>query len=169
MARTFEGEADGEDLTIAVVVSRFNREITDRLLDGARDALSQHGMAERADIAYVPGSFELPLAASRLARTGRYDAVVCLGAVLRGETAHFEYVAGQAAAGIARAGLDTGVPVIFGVVTAETLEQALERSGGRLGNKGYDAVLTAIEMANLLERIDSGTQGKQRGSERKGR
>ncbi|MDI6857260.1 MAG: 6,7-dimethyl-8-ribityllumazine synthase [Dehalococcoidia bacterium] len=169
MARTFEGEADGKDLTIAVVVSRFNKEITDRLLEGARDALSRQGMAERADIAYVPGSFELPLAALRLARTGRYDAVVCLGAVLRGETAHFEYVAGQAAAGIARVSLDTGLPVIFGVVTAETLEQALERSGGRLGNKGYDAVLAAIEMANLLKKIDSGAQGKQRGSQRKGR
>lgn len=157
MSRTFEGEVDGRDVSLAIVVSRFNRAITDRLLEGAREALSRHGIApENADIAYVPGSFELPLAALRLAGTGRYQAIVCLGAVLRGETAHFEYVAGRAASGIARVSLDTGLPVIFGVVTAETVEQAMERSGGRLGNKGFDAVVTAIEMANLLKKIDSG-------------
>lgn len=155
MSRTFEGETEGGGLSLAIVVSRFNKTITDRLLDGAREALSRHGIApENADIVYVPGSFELPLAALRLARTGRYQAVVCLGAVLRGETAHFEYVAGQAAAGIQRISLDTGLPVIFGVVTAETVEQALERSGGRLGNKGFDAVAAAIEMATLLKKID---------------
>jgi 6,7-dimethyl-8-ribityllumazine synthase len=155
LSRTFEGETEGEGLFLAIVVSRFNKTITDRLLDGAREALSRRGIApENADIAYVPGSFELPLAALRLARTGRYQAVVCLGAVLRGETAHFEYVAGQAAAGIQRVSLDTGLPVVFGVVTAETVEQALERSGGRLGNKGFDAVVTAIEMASLLKKIN---------------
>jgi 6,7-dimethyl-8-ribityllumazine synthase len=150
-----EGEADGRGLSLAIVVSRFHKPITDRLLEGAREALSRYGIApENADIAYVPGSFELPLAALRLVRTGRYQAVVCLGAVLRGETAHFDYVAAQAAEGIARVNLETGLPVVFGVLTTDTVEQALERSGGRFGNKGFDAVVTGIEMANLLKKID---------------
>jgi 6,7-dimethyl-8-ribityllumazine synthase len=130
--------------------------ITDRLQAGAREALAHYGVdASRVDFAYVPGSFELPVAAQRLAESGRYQAVVCLGAVLRGETPHFDYVAAGAADGIGRVALDTRVPVIFGVITADTLEQALERSGGRTGNKGFDAVTTAIEMANLMKKIDA--------------
>jgi 6,7-dimethyl-8-ribityllumazine synthase len=156
LSRDFQGDADGRDLSLAVVVSRFNRMVTDRLLAGARKALKGHGVdPSRVDFAHVPGSFELPLAAHRLAESGRYEAVVCLGAVIRGETPHFEYVAAQSASGIARVTLDTGVPVIFGVVTADTLEQALDRAGGRSGNKGFDAVVTAIEMANLMKRIDA--------------
>jgi 6,7-dimethyl-8-ribityllumazine synthase len=143
-------------LTLAIVVSRFNRRLTEQLLAGAQEALAKHGVdPERVDIVHVPGSFELPLAAQRLAETGRYQAVVCLGCVLRGETPHFEYVAGQAASGIARVGLDTRVPVTFGVVTADTLQQAQDRAGGREGNKGFDAVRTAIEMANLLKKLDA--------------
>ena len=156
MPRTLEGGLDGQDLTLAIVVSRFNQRLTERLLAGAQEALAKHGVdPERVDVVHVPGSFELPLTAQRLAETGRYQAVVCLGCVVRGETPHFDYVAGQAASGIARVGLDTRVPVIFGVVTADTLQQALDRAGGREGNKGFDAVLTAIEMANLLKKLDA--------------
>jgi len=156
LPRTLEGGLDGQDLTLAIVVSRFNKRLTERLLGGAQEALAKHGVdPERVDVVHVPGSFELPLTAQRLAETGRYQAVVCLGCVVRGETPHFDYVAGQAASGIARVGLDTRVPVIFGVVTADTLQQALDRAGGREGNKGFDAVLTAIEMANLLKKLDA--------------
>jgi 6,7-dimethyl-8-ribityllumazine synthase len=145
----------GQGLSLAIVVSRFNRLVTDRLLAGAHDALARHGVElEKVDVAWVPGSVELPLVARRLAGRGRYDAIICLGAVIRGETPHFDHVAGQAAAGITRVALDTGVPTIFGVITANTLAQALERAGGKAGNKGYDAVVTAIEMANLLEQIE---------------
>ena len=155
MARTFEGKLSGQGLSLAIVVSRFNRLVTERLLAGAQDALARHGVdGEKVDTAWVPGSLELPLAARRLAERGRYDAIVCLGAVIRGDTPHFDYVASQAAAGITRVALDTGVPTIFGVITANTLEQALERAGGKAGNKGYDAVVTAIEMANLLEQVE---------------
>ena len=155
MARTFEGKLSGQSLSLAIVVSRFNRLVTERLLAGAQDALARHGIdGEKVDVAWVPGSLELPLAARRLAERGRYDAIVCLGAVIRGETPHFDHVASQAAAGITRVALDTGVPTIFGVITANTLEQALERAGGKAGNKGYDAVVTAIEMANLLEQVE---------------
>ena len=155
MARIFEGNLSGQGLSLAIVVSRFNRLVTERLLAGAHDALARHGVDhEKVDVAWVPGSLELPLAARRLAQRGRYDAVVCLGAVIRGDTPHFDYVASQAAAGINRVALDTGVPIIFGVITANTLEQALERAGGKAGNKGYDAVVTAIEMANLLEQVE---------------
>ena len=159
MAKTFEANLSGQGLSLAIVVSRFNRLVTERLLAGAHDALARHGVdQEKVDVAWVPGSLELPLAARRLAERGRYDAIVCLGAVIRGETPHFDYVASQAAAGISRVALDTGVPTIFGVITANTLEQALERAGGKAGNKGYDAVVTAIEMANLLEQVE-GTGG----------
>ena len=155
MATTFEGNLSGQGLSLAIVVSRFNRLVTDRLLAGAQDALARHGVElEKVDVAWVPGSMELPQVARRLAGRGRYDAIVCLGAVIRGETPHFDYVAGQAAAGIGRVALDTGVPIIFGVITANTLAQALERAGGKVGNKGYDAVVTAIEIANLLEQIE---------------
>jgi 6,7-dimethyl-8-ribityllumazine synthase len=159
VAKTFEANLSGQGLSLAIVVSRFNRLVTERLLAGAHDALARHGVdQEKVDVAWVPGSLELPLAARRLAERGRYDAIICLGAVIRGETPHFDYVANQAAAGISRVALDTGVPTIFGVITANTLEQALERAGGKAGNKGYDAVVTAIEMANLLEQVE-GTGG----------
>ena len=148
---TFEGRLRGEGLSIAIVVSRFNDLITRQLLAGAQDGLRRHDVEEeRVDVAWVPGSFEIPLVARKLAESGRYQAVVCLGAVIRGETPHFEYVASQVSSGIARAGLETGVPLIFGIITADGLEEALERAGGKMGNKGYDAAVSAIEMANLI-------------------
>jgi 6,7-dimethyl-8-ribityllumazine synthase len=148
---TFEGRLRGEGLSIAIVVSRFNDLITRQLLAGAQDGLRRHDVGEeRVDVAWVPGSFEIPLVARKLAESGRYQAVVCLGAVIRGETPHFEYVASQVSSGIARAGLETGVPLIFGIITADGLEEALERAGGKMGNKGYDAAVSAIEMANLM-------------------
>ncbi len=154
MGHGFRGELNGEGLRIAVVVSRFNEEVTSRLLAGARAALDEHGVREKdIDVAWAPGAFELPFVARHLAESRRYDAVVCLGAVIRGETPHFDYVAGEAARGIADAARDTGVPVVFGVITPNTLEQALHRAGGKKGNKGFDAVLTAIEMANLLRQL----------------
>lgn len=133
------------------MVSRFNELVTRPLLGGAQDGLARHGVEpEGVDVAWVPGSLEIPLTARKLAESGRYQAVICLGAVIRGETPHFDHVANQASSGIARVALDTGVPVIFGVITADTLEQALERAGGKMGNKGYDAAVAAIEMANLM-------------------
>jgi len=147
----FEGRLSGEGLSIAIVVSRFNELVTRALLAGAQDGLARHGVEpDSVDVAWVPGSFEIPLAARKLAESGRYQAVVCLGAVIRGETPHFDHVANQASSGISRVALDTGVPVIFGVLTADTLEQAMERAGGKMGNKGYDAAVAAIEMANLM-------------------
>jgi 6,7-dimethyl-8-ribityllumazine synthase len=137
---------------VGVVVSRFNEAITRLLLEGALDTLRRHGV-EDVDVAWVPGAFEIPLVALRLARSGRYHAVVCLGAVIRGETPHFEYVAGQSAAGVARAAMESGIPVIYGILTLDTLEQALERSGTKAGNRGRDAALAAIEMANLLNAL----------------
>lgn len=148
---TFEGRLWGEGLSIAIVVSRFNDLITRQLLAGAEDGLRRHGVeAEGVDVAWVPGAFEIPLTARKLAESGRYQAVICLGAVIRGETPHFEYVATQVSSGIAQASLETGVPVIFGVITADSLEQALERAGGKMGNKGYESAASAIEMANLM-------------------
>jgi 6,7-dimethyl-8-ribityllumazine synthase len=148
---TFEGPLRGEGLSIAIVVARFNELVTRALLAGAQDGLARHGVEpESVDVAWVPGSFEIPLTARKLAESGRYQAVICLGAVIRGETPHFDHVANQASSGIARVALDTGVPVIFGVLTADTLEQAMERAGGKMGNKGYDAAVDAIEMANLM-------------------
>jgi len=142
-------------MSIAVVVSRFNQALTEKLLAGALEALGKCGIdSDSVDVVWVPGSFELPPAAKRLAESGRYDAIACLGCVLRGETPHFDYVAGQAATGIARVGLDTGVPIAFGVITADTLQQAVERAGGSSGNKGFDAVMTAVGMANLMKMID---------------
>lgn len=151
MGTTFQGELQGSGLRVGVAVSRFNETVTARLLTGAREALAQHGVGEEdVDVAWVPGAFELPLAAKKLAESHRYDAVVCLGAVIRGETAHFDFVAGEAARGVQLVGLETGLPVAFGVITADTLEQAMDRAGGRVRNQGYDAVVTAIEMATLL-------------------
>jgi 6,7-dimethyl-8-ribityllumazine synthase len=155
MGRVFEGRlvAD-ESQRFAVVVARFNETFTKQLLDGALAGFRRHGVAEeRVDVAWVPGSFEIPPVAKRLAQSGAYAAVVCLGAVIRGATSHFDYVAGQAAAGVAHAALDTGVPVIFGIITTETLEQAMDRSGAKSGNKGFDAAVTAIEMADLWRQL----------------
>ena len=148
---TFEGRLRGEGVSIAIVVSRFNDLITRQLLAGAQDCMRRHDVGEeRVDVAWVPGSFEIPVVARKLAESGRYQAVICLGAVIRGETPHFEYVASQVSSGIARVGLETGVPVIFGIITADSLEEALERAGGKMGNKGHDAAVSAIEMANLM-------------------
>lgn len=138
----------------AIVAARFNATVTEALLAGCRDAMARHGVPEdRVDVAWVPGSFEIPIVARKLAETGRYAAVICLGCVIRGETSHYDHVAGQAAAGVMQAGLATGVPVIFGILTTETVEQALNRAGLKSGNKGADAAMAAIEMVNLLARI----------------
>ena len=151
MARTYEGMLDGRHLRVAVVAARFNETISRRLAEGALDHLRRHGVAEDdLSIAWVPGAFELPLAAQRLACSGEVDAVVCVGAVIRGETAHFDFVASQAAAGITQASLASGVPISFGVLTTQDTHQAAERAGGKLGNKGAEAAAAAIEMANLL-------------------
>ncbi|MBI2855881.1 MAG: 6,7-dimethyl-8-ribityllumazine synthase [Chloroflexi bacterium] len=151
---TLKGELDGHGLRVAIVVSRFNHFVTSRLLQGASEALLNHGVQEKdICVVWVPGSFEVPQAALELARTGRWDAVTCLGAVIRGETAHFDYVAGEAARGVASASRETGVSMTFGILTTDTEEQALERAWGRRGNRGYDAALAAIEMANLLRLI----------------
>jgi 6,7-dimethyl-8-ribityllumazine synthase len=151
---TFQGELKGAGLRIALAVSRFNEHVTVKLLEGAREALGAHGVRdEDVDVAWAPGAFELPLVARRLADSGRYDAIVCLGAVIRGETAHFDFVAGEAARGIADAARDTGVPLMFGVITTENLQQAMDRAGGKAGNRGYDAVVSAIETVDLLRRL----------------
>ncbi len=154
MGNTFEGVLLGEGLKIGVVVSRFNEFITNKLLEGAKDALVRHGVSkDDIDVAWVPGAFEVPLVAQRLARTDKYDALVCLSAVVRGGTPHFEYVAAEVTKGIATVGLDTGLPVSYGVITADTLEQAIERAGTKSGNRGFDAAVNAIEMANLMKNI----------------
>jgi len=145
------GSLDGQGLRIAMVASRYVRLVTSRLVNGACEALLSHGLYEKdITVSWVPGSFEIPLIALEMAKTGKWDAIVCLGAVIRGETAHFDYVAGEAARGIAAASRETGIPITFGILTTYTEEHALERSGGRLGNRGYDAALTALEMANLI-------------------
>ncbi|MFW6102937.1 MAG: 6,7-dimethyl-8-ribityllumazine synthase [Chloroflexota bacterium] len=154
MARSFEGMLAGEGLRFAIVVSRFNEMITLRLVEGARDGLRRHGVTDDAvDVAWCPGSFEIPLVAKRLAETGNYDAILCLGAVIRGGTPHFDYVASEVNKGIAKIGLDTGLPIIQGIITADTLEQAIQRAGAKEGNRGWSAALSAIEMANLLKAI----------------
>ena len=150
----FEGQLVGEGLKIGIVVSRFNDFITGRLVDGAYDALKRHQVDEAdIDIAYVPGAFELPLVAKKMAQTGNYDAIITLGCVIRGATSHYDYVCNEAAKGIGKASDDTGVPVIFGVLTTENIEQAIERAGTKAGNKGAEVAVGAIEMANLLKKI----------------
>jgi len=140
----------------AVLISRFNEFITGKLLEGALDALIRHGAAdENISIAWVPGTFEIPIVAQKMATSGKYDAVVCLGALIRGATPHFDYLAAEVTKGIAQAGLQSGVPAVYGVITADTIEQAIERAGAKAGNKGFDAAETAIEMANVLRSIDS--------------
>lgn len=154
MSRIIEGKLTGEGLQVAIVVSRFNELITRRLLDGALDALQRHGVAAEAiDIVKVPGAFEIPAAARQVVNTGRYHAVICLGAVIRGATPHFEYVANETAKGIAQVGLEAGRPVIYGILTADTLEQAIERAGTKAGNRGWDAAVAALEMANLWREL----------------
>jgi 6,7-dimethyl-8-ribityllumazine synthase len=149
--QVYEGNLDGRDLRIAIVAARFNETITRRLVDGALDCLRRHGVRDDAcSVTWVPGAFELPVAASRIAGSGDVDAVVCIGCVVRGETPHFDYVAGSAASGITRAGLDSGLPMTFGVLTTDTADQAGARAGGKAGNKGFEAALAAIEMANLF-------------------
>jgi 6,7-dimethyl-8-ribityllumazine synthase len=158
MSRVFQGQLSAQGLRFAVVVSRFNSFITERLLAGAMDALQRTGAADDAiDVIKVPGSWEVPLVASEIARQHRYDAVICLSAVIRGETPHFDYVAAEAAKGVAHAALDTGVPVAFGVLTTNTLEQAIDRAGAKGGNKGFDAAMTAIEMASLMRTLRQAT------------
>ncbi len=154
MPNLYEGSLETPPGRFALVAARFNSFIVEHLLAGALDALKRHGVAEDAvDVIRAPGSFEIPLVAQKLAATGKYAAVICLGAIIRGDTDHYDYVAGEAAKGVAQAALATGVPVIFGILTCDTLEQAINRAGGKAGNKGFEAALTAIEMVNLLQRL----------------
>ena len=158
MPRVFEGQLSAAGLRFAIVVSRFNSFITERLLAGATDALTRTGAdADAVDVVKVPGSWEVPLIAGELARQHRYDAIICLSAVIRGETPHFDYVASEAAKGVAHASTDTGIPIAFGVLTTNTLEQAIDRAGAKGGNKGFDAAMTAVEMANLLRTLRQAT------------
>jgi len=152
--RVFEGDLIGTNLRMGIVISRFNELLSSRLLGGATDALARHGVdMDLVEVAWVPGAFEIPLVARKMADSGRYDAVITLGVIIRGSTPHFEYVAAEASKGVAKISADTGVPVIFGLITADTIEQAVERSGTKAGNKGWDAAISAIEMANLLKSV----------------
>ena len=154
--RTLEADLLARDLRVAIVAARFNDFVVARLVDGAVDALLRHGASEKnLELVRVPGAFDMPLVVRRLAQSKRYDAIVALGAVVKGETAHFDYVAGECASGVARAALDSGVPVGFGVLTCDSFDQAIDRAGGKAGNKGADAALAALEMANLLKRLDA--------------
>jgi len=156
MGKTYQGKFDARGRRVALVASRFNEFFTGELLAGAEDCLARHGVGEsQIDVAWVPGGFELPLAAQRLARSGRYGAVVCLGCLIQGDTPHFQYLAAEVIKGVAQVGLDTGVPVVFGVITAESLEQAMERAGTKAGNKGFDAALSALELIDLYAAIDA--------------
>ena len=154
MGKTFEGKLDGSGLRVGIVVSRFNSLVTERLLDGASDRLRRSNVPEEStDVCWVPGAFEVPKAVQRLAQTGNYDGVIALAAVIRGATPHFEYIAGEVTKGLARVNLQADVPIAFGVITADTIDQALERAGTKLGNKGAQAAETLIEMVNLLKGI----------------
>lgn len=154
MAHIWEGALAAKGFTFGIVVSRFNEFISARLLEGALDALRRHGAEEdRISVVRVPGSFEIPLTAKRLAASGRYDAVICLGAVIRGATPHFDYIAAEVSKGVAAAALETGVPIAFGVLTTDSIEQAVERAGTKGGNKGFDAACSAIEMVNLFREL----------------
>jgi 6,7-dimethyl-8-ribityllumazine synthase len=156
MSKTYEGNLLGKGLKIGMVVSRFNEFFSRKLLEGAEDALLRHGVLETdIEVAWTPGSFEIPLVAQKMAASKKYHAVICLGAVIRGGTPHFEYIAAEVTKGIANVGLNTSVPVIYGIITTDTLEQAIERSGTKSGNKGFDAAVSAIEMANLMKAIGS--------------
>jgi 6,7-dimethyl-8-ribityllumazine synthase len=154
--RVIEGDLLARDLRFAILAARFNERVVDGLVRGAVDALRRHGASDKnIELVRVPGAFDMPLAARRLAQSRRYDAIVALGAVIRGATAHFDYVAGECSSGLARVAQDSGVPVGFGVLTTDTAEQAMDRAGGKAGNKGADAALAAIELANLLRRLES--------------
>ena len=154
MVKTIEGQLIAKGKKFGIVASRFNDFITKQLIDGCLDTLIRHGAdKEKIELVYVPGAFEIPLIAQKLARTKGFDAVICLGAVIRGSTPHFDYVASEVSKGVAQVSLDTGIPVIFGVITADTIEQAIERAGTKDGNKGKDAAISAIEMVNLITQI----------------
>jgi 6,7-dimethyl-8-ribityllumazine synthase len=154
MAKVLEGKLDANGMKFGIIVSRFNNSVTERLLEGSIEALKSHGGEEKnIDVVRVPGSFEIPLFAHKMAASGKYDALVCLGAVIRGDTPHFEYIAGEVARGIGRAMLEYHIPIAFGVLTTNNLEQALERAGTKMENKGFEAALTAIEMASLNRKI----------------
>jgi 6,7-dimethyl-8-ribityllumazine synthase len=154
MVKLYEGTLIGTGLKVGIVVSRFNEFITSKLLGGAIDTLERHGVNnDDIEVAWVPGSFEIPIAADKMSSSGKYDAVICLGALIRGATPHFDYIAAEASKGIAQVGMKTGVPTIFGVITTENIEQAIERAGTKSGNKGSDAAMSAIEMANLFKEM----------------
>lgn len=153
--KTYEGSFINEGIKIGIVAARFNEFITGKLLSGALDALTRHGIEDGdVEVAWVPGAFEIPLVAAKMAESQKYDAVICLGAVIRGNTSHYDYVCSEVSKGIASVSLDAGIPVLFGVLTTENLEQAIERAGSKAGNKGYDCALSAIETVNLLKAID---------------
>lgn len=161
----YAGRLQAENLRLAIVVSRFNEMITKGLLSGALEGLERYGLLrDQATVVWVPGAFEIPLIAKKLACSGQYDSVVCLGAVIRGATTHFEHVAGQAAAGLMQVGLDSEIPVIFGVLTLETIEQGLERAGTKMGNKGFEAIQTAIEMVDLMRQLSTNKRANPRNS-----
>jgi len=164
LGKRYEGKLLGEGLRFGLVVSRFNEFITTKLLEGAQDALLRHGVREEdIDIAWTPGSFEIPVIAKKMAESGRYAAIICLGTVIRGGTPHFEYIAAEVSKGIARVMLDSGLPVIFGVITADTLEQAIERAGTKAGNKGGEAALACLEMVNLYAALEAAARpGKKK-------
>lgn len=153
---TFEGKVVSEGIKVGIVASRFNEFITSKLLSGAMDGLVRHDVREEdVDVAWVPGAFEIPLIAKKMAESGKYDAVICLGAVIRGATSHYDLVCNEVAKGVAHVSLEAGVPVLFGVVTTDTIEQAIERAGTKAGNKGYDCATSAIEMVNLIKKIEA--------------
>ena len=156
MMKVLEGNYTGKGIKVGIVAARFNEFITSKLLSGAMDGLIRHEVAqEDVEVAWVPGAFEIPLIAQKMAESGKYDAVICLGAVIRGATSHYDLVCNEAAKGVAQVGLKTGVPVLFGVVTTDTIEQAIERAGTKAGNKGYDCATSAIEMVNLIRQIEA--------------
>ena len=153
--KTLEGKLVAKGMRVGIVAARFNEFITSKLLSGALDGLVRHDVQEEdIHVAWVPGAFEIPLIASKMAKSGKYDAVICLGAVIRGSTSHYDYVCNEVSKGIAAVGLDSGIPVLFGVLTTDTIEQAIERAGTKAGNKGYDCALSAIEMVNLIREIE---------------
>ncbi len=154
--RTFEGKLTSDNIKIGIVASRFNEFITSKLISGAMDGLIRHDVPEDSiHLAWVPGAFEIPLIASKMAKSGKYDAVICLGAVIRGATSHYDYVCNEVSKGIAAVSLETGIPVLFGILTTENIEQAIERAGTKAGNKGYDCALSAIEMVNVIREIEA--------------
>ena len=154
--KSFEGKLIAQNIRVGIVAARFNEFITSRLLGGAMDALLRHAVSEGdVHVAWVPGAFEIPLVASKMAKSGKYDAVICLGAVIRGSTSHYDYVCNEVSKGIAAVSLESGIPVLFGVLTTENIEQAIERAGTKAGNKGYDCAVSAIEMVNLIREMDA--------------